>query len=97
MKNLIGLTLFNALKLVKCNVKIGASNGSGYVYCGKPDVMKLHEADAVCVEADERRVALARKKLDQLIAEWLICRNELMQQLQIYIQKRTTASTELTF
>ena len=69
MKNIIGLTLFNALKLVKCNIKVGANNGSGYVYCGKPDVMKLHEADAKCVEADERKVALARKNLDKLIAE----------------------------
>ena len=30
---------------------------------------KLHEADAKCVEADERKVALARKNLDKLIAE----------------------------
>ena len=69
MKDLVGLSLFNALKAIKFNVKVGANNGSGYVYCGKPDVMKLHEADAKCVEADEKKVALARKNLDQLIAE----------------------------
>lgn len=69
MIDLTGLTLYNALKLVKRNVKIGANNGSGYVYCGKPDIMELHEADAICAEADERKVAQARKNLDQLIAE----------------------------
>lgn len=69
MKKLIGLTLFNALKQIKCNVKVGADNGSGYVYCGKPNAKKLHEAEIACAEADERRTVQARKKLDQLIAE----------------------------
>ena len=69
MKNLVGLSLFKVLKAIKFNVKVGANNGSGYVYCGKPDIAKLHEADVICAEADEKKVERARENLDKLIAE----------------------------
>lgn len=71
MKNLVGLTLFRVLKAIKFNVKVGANNGTGYVYCGKPDIMKLHEADAICAETDNKKVERARENLNNLISEMI--------------------------
>ena len=81
MKDLTGLTLYEALKSIKCNVKVGADNGSGFVYCGKPDAVKLNEADAMCIKSAENKLAYARRNLDALITE--------MEELQKNISKAT--------
>ncbi len=80
--SMTGVTLLDALKSTKRNVKVGAVNGSGYVYCGEPSAIKLHEADAMCAEAERRKIEQARKRLKSLILE--------MAELQRRIDRATT-------
>lgn len=67
MTSMIGKPLHDAIKNIDCNVKIGAKNG--FVFCGKPTAIELHEVDAGCIERYENNIERTKKELRALLSE----------------------------
>ena len=63
-KSTIGKPLHEATKGLDCNVKIGSK--SGYVFCGKPTAIELHEIDGYCIEKLEKSIESEKKELKEL-------------------------------
>lgn len=78
-KSTIGKPLHEAIKGLDCNVKIGSK--SGYVFCGKPTAIELHEIDGYCIEKCEKSIESEKKELRVLVSE--------LKELEKKIQNKT--------